>query len=89
MKYGPVKMPRNVEVKARVENIENLIKNAADLCDSPGTVIDQNDTFFLVDKGRLKLRVFKVRQSTFHIPKRIATNISCTIVGWTWGADFL
>ena len=53
-------MPRNVEVKARVDDIDLLAKTASELCQFEGTVIDQNDTFFVTEKGRLKLRVFKV-----------------------------
>ena len=53
-------MPRNVEVKARVDDIDLLTKTASELCQFEGTVIDQNDTFFVTEKGRLKLRVFKV-----------------------------
>ena len=53
-------MPRNVEVKARVDDIDLLAKTASELCQFEGTVIWQNDTFFVTEKGRLKLRVFKV-----------------------------
>ena len=56
-----VKMPRNVEIKARVENLESLKALAKDLCGQDPTVIEQEDTFFVVPKGRLKLRVLKVR----------------------------
>lgn len=53
-------MPRNVEVKARVHDMDELVRKASGLCDSSGTVIEQDDTFFLTASGRLKLRVFKV-----------------------------
>ena len=60
LKVLKFKMPRNVEVKARVDDIDLLAKTASELCQFEGTVIDQNDTFFVTEKGRLKLRVFKV-----------------------------
>ena len=60
LKVFKFKMPRNVEVKARVDDIDLLAKTASELCQFEGTVIDQNDTFFVTEKGRLKLRVFKV-----------------------------
>ncbi len=61
LKVFEFKMPRNVEVKARVDDIDLLAKTASELCQTEGTVIDQNDTFFVTEKGRLKLRVFKVQ----------------------------
>ena len=60
LKVLKFKMPRNVEVKARVDDIDLLAKTASELCQFEGTVIDQNDTFFVTEKGRLKLRVFTV-----------------------------
>lgn len=53
-------MPRNVEVKARVNDVEELKRISSELCGSNGTVIEQVDTFFNVNHGRLKLRLFKV-----------------------------
>lgn len=54
------KMPRNVEVKAKVGDIEGLILKAKNLCKCDGTIIEQDDTFFKTETGRLKLRIFKV-----------------------------
>jgi predicted adenylyl cyclase CyaB len=51
-------MPANVEIKARVQNPENLLTRARALADGPETLICQKDTFFNADKGRLKLREF-------------------------------
>jgi len=53
------KMPRNVEVKAKVGDIEGLILKAKNLCKCDGTIIEQDDTFFKTETGRLKLRIFK------------------------------
>lgn len=51
-------MPRNIEVKARIERIETLLPIARALADGEATLIDQDDTFFSVPHGRLKLRQF-------------------------------
>ena len=50
-------MPRNVEIKARVHDIEALRLRAADLAEGPVRIIDQLDTFYITPRGRLKLRV--------------------------------
>ena len=50
-------MPRNVEIKARVDNIRGLRRRADALSDVPVEVLDQRDTFYIVPRGRLKLRV--------------------------------
>jgi predicted adenylyl cyclase CyaB len=49
-------MPRNIEIKARIESVEALMPRAAALADSGPTRIDQDDTFFHCETGRLKLR---------------------------------
>ncbi|MGD1020404.1 MAG: class IV adenylate cyclase [Verrucomicrobiia bacterium] len=51
-------MPRNVEIKARVESIDNLLPRIQAIADSGPTEIRQDDTFFVCSMGRLKLRVF-------------------------------
>ena len=53
-------MPRNVEIKAKVENLEELKKLAAELSKSSGDLLEQQDTFFQSTHGRLKLRIIKV-----------------------------
>ncbi|MGA7193337.1 MAG: class IV adenylate cyclase [Anaerolineales bacterium] len=50
-------MPTNIEIKARVRNFPDLKRRAESLSDSPLEVIPQEDTFFVIPKGRLKLRV--------------------------------
>lgn len=54
-----LKMPKNVEVKAAVHDWDQLIENAKRLSKSEGILIMQEDTFFNVSKGRLKLRHLK------------------------------
>ena len=49
-------MPTNIEIKARVRNLDDLRRLAEELTDTPVQVIPQEDTFFYVPKGRLKLR---------------------------------
>jgi len=51
-------MPRNVEIKARIESVAALSPRAAAIADHGPTVIEQDDTFFPCASGRLKLRAF-------------------------------
>jgi len=51
-------MPANVELKARITSAEALLPRAIALADDPPQRIHQDDTFFDVALGRLKLRVF-------------------------------
>ena len=49
-------MPSNIEIKARVQDLEEVRRRAAALSDVPCEVIPQEDTFFATSRGRLKLR---------------------------------
>jgi adenylate cyclase len=53
-------MPANVEIKARIASVDALLPRARALADEDETpqLIHQDDTFFNVPNGRLKLRVF-------------------------------
>jgi predicted adenylyl cyclase CyaB len=52
-------MPANIEIKARVDSIDALLPQALALSDDDHLQrIQQDDTFFAVPHGRLKLRVF-------------------------------
>lgn len=51
---------RNVEIKAKVHNISDLIEKAKNLTGEQPEIIKQNDVFFNVVQGRLKLRKFEV-----------------------------
>jgi len=54
-------MPSNIEIKARVSDVEKLLNNVLKFADtSTGTELLQEDTFFNVNRGRLKLRQFQV-----------------------------
>ena len=46
-----LKMPRNVEIKAKVKNLEEVKSAAASLSNTDGQVILQRDVFFKVDAG--------------------------------------
>lgn len=49
-------MLSNVEIKAKVSDPERFAAKAAELSQSEGTIIRQQDTFFNCSQGRLKLR---------------------------------
>ncbi|MBL0086893.1 MAG: class IV adenylate cyclase [Ideonella sp.] len=52
-------MPANVEIKARIASVTALLPLAQALSDDEhAQLIHQDDTFFTVPHGRLKLRVF-------------------------------
>jgi len=51
-------MARNIEIKAYARDIEKQVKIAETLGNGAPEFIDQEDTFFNVPAGRLKLRVF-------------------------------
>jgi predicted adenylyl cyclase CyaB len=50
-------MPANIEIKARAANFSAIKSQAEKLSDVPVEIIPQEDTFFNIDHGRLKLRV--------------------------------
>jgi predicted adenylyl cyclase CyaB len=52
-------MARNVEIKARVQDLEGLAAIAARFADEGPVRIVQDDTFFACPNGRLKLRAFR------------------------------
>lgn len=51
-------MARNIEIKARIASIEALMPKARALAQRDAELIAQDDTFFRVPHGRLKLREF-------------------------------
>ena len=55
-------MPTNIEIKARLDNLEALLPAIATLADEGPDHIVQDDTFFACDNGRLKLRVIDDNQ---------------------------
>ncbi len=51
-------MNHNIEIKARAKNFSTQLKVAENLSDTPLEILQQEDTFFSVNSGRLKLRKF-------------------------------
>ena len=51
-------MARNVEIKARIENVALLAPKVAELASEGPLELAQDDTFFHCENGRLKLRAF-------------------------------
>jgi len=49
---------RNIEIKARVDDLGTLRMRASALASGVSQLIDQIDTFFIVARGRLKVRAF-------------------------------
>lgn len=49
---------RNVEIKARIQHVDTIRARVAALADQGPTEIEQDDTFFRCERGRLKLRAF-------------------------------
>jgi adenylate cyclase class IV len=50
-------LARNVEIKARVQDLAGIRAKVAALAHGPSEIIEQTDTFFVVPQGRLKVRV--------------------------------
>jgi len=55
-------MPRNIEIKAHIASVEALTPLAAAIADQGPFEIEQDDTFFVCEAGRLKLRAFSAEQ---------------------------
>ena len=55
-------MPRNIEIKARVESVEALAPKVAAIATDGPVEITQDDTFFRCESGRLKLRAFSATE---------------------------
>jgi len=51
-------MARNIEIKARIAGVQQMLPRAAALAGQPAVEILQDDTFFACTDGRLKLRAF-------------------------------
>jgi predicted adenylyl cyclase CyaB len=49
-------MPKNIEIKARIHDVEVIRARAAELATEPPRRLVQKDTFFSTGEGRLKLR---------------------------------
>jgi len=56
-------MARNIEIKARIEDIEKLAAKVAAIADKGSFELFQDDTFFACPNGRLKLRTFSASEA--------------------------
>lgn len=63
-------MPRNIEIKARVEDLDELARKAAQMADEGPVVIEQDDTFFDCPNVRLKLRVLSPQEGELNFCRR-------------------
>lgn len=50
----------NIEIKAKIHDIDRVISKAKELSNNDGKIIKQHDVFFNATKSRLKLRKFEV-----------------------------
>lgn len=55
---------RNVEIKAKITDYENICKVAQELSGGPPTILNQDDTFYKVHEGRLKMRIYADSSAT-------------------------
>ncbi|XP_026749284.1 uncharacterized protein LOC113510066 [Galleria mellonella] len=55
---------RNIEIKARITNYDNICKIAEELSGGPPKIILQDDTFYKVNRGRLKMRFYSDSSAT-------------------------
>lgn len=53
---------RNVEIKARISTVEAMAPRVAALADQGPIEIEQDDTFFVCERGRIKLRAFSATE---------------------------
>jgi predicted adenylyl cyclase CyaB len=64
-------MARNIEIKARIENVALLTPRVAELADEGPLEIAQDDTFFNCVTGRLKLRAFSNKAGELIFYRRV------------------
>src|SRR6188768_1546946 len=64
-------MARNIEIKARIENVATLTPQVAALASEGPLEIAQDDTFFNCDNGRLKLRAFSTDSGELIFYRRV------------------
>ena len=64
MRASPATPPgaRNVEIKARIGSVEAMTPRVAALADQGPIELEQDDTFFACERGRLKLRAFSAAE---------------------------
>lgn len=76
-------MARNIEIKARIRDVEKQIALVIGVADSGPVVIDQDDTFFHCPDGRLKLRELSANQGElilYHRPDASGPKTSTYVI---------
>lgn len=53
-------MSKNVEIKAKISDLNSFLQLASSIADRPAEILEQVDTYFKVENGRLKLRQIQV-----------------------------
>jgi predicted adenylyl cyclase CyaB len=85
-------MARNIEIKARIQNVEAITARVADLADEGPIEIVQDDTFFNCERGRLKLRALSSSEGElifYQRPNQAGPKESFFIVSPTTSPDSL
>jgi predicted adenylyl cyclase CyaB len=67
-------MARNIEIKARASNVVSQLKLAEKISDQALVTLVQEDTFFNVTDGRLKLREFPDAKANLIFYRRVNTS---------------
>ena len=55
-------MPKNIEIKASVSSVEEILPEVVAIADNRPVELVQDDTFFPCGTGRLKLRSFSTEE---------------------------
>lgn len=55
-------MKSNIEIKAKITDLQEIKKSIEQLCSSDPTVLNQRDIYYDAKNGRLKLRTFSVNE---------------------------
>jgi predicted adenylyl cyclase CyaB len=71
-------MARNIEIKARILDIDYCVSKAKKLSGAEPEIIKQEDTFFNCEKGRLKLRILSDSSGLLIFYNRADTTIPKT-----------
>lgn len=85
-------MARNIEIKARIENVEAMAAKIAALADQGPVEVMQDDTFFTCERGRLKLRTFSANEGQlifYQRPNQTGPKESFCIISPTSSPDSL
>ena len=85
-------MARNIEIKARIENVDAMAVKVAALADHGPIDIVQDDTFFVCARGRIKLRTVSPTEGQLIFYQRAnqaGPKESCFVIAPTASPDSL